>query len=121
MGDEDQGDQEFSDDEGLIPDRPAFTGLFHPTLFKSLLYKAKTTAPMGVAEAPAEPPLGLQDPSERLFSEPAAEQDVIPSPKLFIDVIQRQWNQPGSLSAPVGMTGGFIVLVWISRSSYSYH
>lgn len=61
MGEEDLGDQ-FSGDEGQAPEKPAFLGLFRPALFKYLLYKPKTTANMGVAEAPIGTPLGL-DPS----------------------------------------------------------
>lgn len=60
------GEQELS--EGLVPNRPTFSGLFHTALFKSLLYKAKVTANMGVSEAPAGAALGL-DSTERLFSE----------------------------------------------------
>lgn len=39
-GEEGQKDMELSEDEGLIPDHPIFTGLFLPVLFKSLLFKA---------------------------------------------------------------------------------
>lgn len=40
-------DQELSEDENLTPDKPAFTGLFMPSLFKSLLYKATDVTNMG--------------------------------------------------------------------------
>ncbi|KAG8136421.1 hypothetical protein E2320_005002 [Naja naja] len=65
--DEDQRDLALSEDEGLFPDPLAFTGLFSPALFKSLLHKAKTMAHMGVDSHPSEAALGLQDPSEGLF------------------------------------------------------
>lgn len=44
-----------------------------------------------------------QDPNAVLFTEPVSEQKVIPSPKLFTDVIQRLWTQPGAISAPIRM------------------
>lgn len=37
LDDDDRGDMEFSDDEGMLPDKPTFLGLFRPSLFKSLL------------------------------------------------------------------------------------
>lgn len=40
VGEYEINDQELSEDEGLIQDKPAFSGLFRSTLFKSLLYKA---------------------------------------------------------------------------------
>lgn len=79
-------DQEFFDDEGRVPDKPAFSGLFRPTLFKSLLYKAKTTANMGGTANPAGSVVKL-DPTERLFAEQVSEEEVVL--KLFLDVIQR--------------------------------
>lgn len=102
MGRATQGDQELSEDEDLAPDKPVFMGLFKPALFKSLLFKAKTTAHVGVSDRPTEVSIVPQDPSEQLFMEPAAEHDVIPSPQLFIDIIQCQWNQPRSVAAPSG-------------------
>uniref|UniRef100_A0A2D4MYP9 Uncharacterized protein n=1 Tax=Micrurus spixii TaxID=129469 RepID=A0A2D4MYP9_9SAUR len=38
----------MSHDEGIKPDQPVFTGLFRPQLFKSLLFKAKTTARLDI-------------------------------------------------------------------------
>lgn len=46
--DDEHGDKEFLDDEDLAPDRLSFTGLFCPSVFKSLLHKAKVTTNMGV-------------------------------------------------------------------------
>lgn len=44
-----------------------------------------------------------QDPCASLFTEQITTQEVIPSHKFFVDVIQRQWDQPGSIPAPSGM------------------
>lgn len=67
---------------------------------------------MGVTEAPAETSLAL-DPTEWLFSEPVPEQEVIPTRKLFMVVIQQQWNQPDSLVAPSNNDRDTTALVWI--------
>lgn len=43
---------DFSDDDGVFPDTPAFTGLFPPNRFRSLLHKARTTASLKEDECP---------------------------------------------------------------------
>lgn len=101
-GDDDLGDPEFSEDEGLLPDKPAFTGLFRPSIFKSLLHKAKVSTNMGVSEAPVVQSQGAHHPHDDLLVVPSTEQEFIPCPKLFAEVIQKQWSQPGSLAAPSG-------------------
>lgn len=101
-GEEDQLEQDLSEAEGLTPDKPAFTGLFKPSLFKSLLFKAKTTIHMVFRATSEQAAMDLQDPSEGFFDEPAPAEEIIPSPKLFVDVIQHQWSQPSSLAAPRG-------------------
>lgn len=82
-GDEDQEELALSEDEGLRPGPPTFMGLSHTALFKCLVYKAKKWP--------------VWQGRQLLFSEPTAEQEVIPSPKLFLDVVQRQWDHPGSI------------------------
>lgn len=57
LGDEGQREFDLSEDEGLILDSPAFTGLFPPALFKSLLHKARTTTHLGVQATSLETPL----------------------------------------------------------------
>ncbi|XP_058052191.1 uncharacterized protein LOC131204695 [Ahaetulla prasina] len=97
LSDEDQKEMELSEYEGMAPPPPA--RLFRPALFKSLLLKAKAAAHLGADSATTESAL---NPSELLFSEPVAEKEEIPSPKLFQDVVQRQWAQPGVLPPPSG-------------------
>lgn len=101
-------DLEFSEDEGLWPDRPAFTGLFRPSVFKSLLHKAKVATNIGVFEDHSDQSQGSAAPHDYLFMVPKQEQEFIPCPKLFSEVIQRPWSQPGSLAA---MTRYFIILL----------
>lgn len=84
------GDFELSEEEGVSPDRPGHSGLFCPTMFKTLLLKAKTTANMGRVESSSCDPTDSQDPCASLFTEQVTTQEVIPSPKFFVDVVQRQ-------------------------------
>lgn len=103
--DSDQGkecpeDIELSEDEGMAPDTPSFMGLFRPSMFKSLLHKARFTANLGapgVDSSPAPPAVG---PHDALFQSAKTNKDVIPCPRLFLDVLQYPWGQPGSLTAP---------------------
>lgn len=93
----------LSDDEGLAPDQPAFIGLFKPQLFRSLLYKA--LAVMHLGSASATPPSGPRgsDMASSLFVELSVQQDTLPAPKLFMDVIQREWSLPSSGPVPNGL------------------
>lgn len=87
----------FSEDEGISSDPLPFTGLVCPDLFKSLLCKAKVITNLGSESAQSTVDLG-----HMLFSEPTVEAEVIPSPKLFLDVVQMQWTNPGTGLSPTG-------------------
>lgn len=90
----------FSDDKGMISYAPAFSGLFQPSLFKSLLHKARQMTNIGVPEVlPTEPSSSL-GPHDALFSSFKPGKDFIPCPQLFSDVLQSPWSQPGSLTGP---------------------
>lgn len=41
MGDEEREDYELSEYKGISPDKPTYSGLFQPNLFKTSLFKAK--------------------------------------------------------------------------------
>lgn len=84
LGEEAHRDLEQLDDEGLMANQPAFVGLFQPSLFRSLLLKAKKAANMGASETAQEAAPGLGDLEDSLFSEPAVEREVVPSPRLFL-------------------------------------
>lgn len=90
LDDEEHRELMLSEDEGMAPEPPAFTGLFRPALFKTLntRHKANTTAHIGADPAMSDSALGLSDPNDLLFSEPATGNTEIPSPKLFLDVVQ---------------------------------
>lgn len=93
-------DFDLSEDEGLLPEQPAFTGLFPQALFKSLLFKAVNTAGFSSSSTvqsstPATP--GALDP---LFVEPPKAVESIPTPPLFLDVIKKQWVAPGAAPTP---------------------
>lgn len=89
---------ELSEDEGIAPDKPVFSGLFIPSLFKSLLHKAKVTTKLADAslqdtqQAPSQP-------HDNLFSALKMEKEFIPCPQLFSEVVQHSWNSPSSLAA----------------------
>lgn len=73
----------------MTPDLPTFLGLFQPSLFKSLLFKAKTSANLG-AKVAATPARSQAMSAETLFSENTIEADPVPTPKIFVDLVQRQ-------------------------------
>lgn len=102
LGDVDSCEPDLSDDEGLPPEQPAFSGLFPQALFKSLLYKAVNTVQLGstVPESISPPVQGKLNP---LFEEPAKSITSIPTPPLFLDVLKRQWASPGSAPLPSSM------------------
>lgn len=57
---------------------------------------------MGADSALSETHLKPLDPGTGLFSEPVAEQEDIPTPKLFWDVVQKQQTHPESSPTPSG-------------------
>lgn len=91
---------EFLDDEGLAPDVPAFTGLFRPALFKSLLHKARLTTNLGAADEQPSTSRAEPGPHDTLFKMSKQEKECIPCPQLFTDVIQAPWGQLGSSTSP---------------------
>lgn len=94
LEDEPLKDTDLSDDEGAPPDVPALTGLFPQGLFKSLLHKAKVIS--GLVD-PATTTSASTSTGHGIFSEPVVEQLFIPAPKLFTDVVHKQWFNPASL------------------------
>lgn len=115
-GDKGHRDPDLSEDEDMVPDPPAFTELFLPSLFKPLLHRARSTTKLGVQTAPPEVSL---DPADGLFQEPNLMQEEIPVPRLFIDVIQKQWDHPGPSLPRVVMTGVFTTLARTCLRFYS--
>ncbi|XP_039201698.1 uncharacterized protein LOC120308997 [Crotalus tigris] len=96
-GDDEQRELGLSEDEDLPPDPPAFTGLFNPALFKSLLHKARSTAQLGPEGVPEAEPSTSQGPTSMICSDPTFTQQDIPCPPLFISEVQRQWGAPGKV------------------------
>uniref|UniRef100_A0A8C6XA67 C2H2-type domain-containing protein n=1 Tax=Naja naja TaxID=35670 RepID=A0A8C6XA67_NAJNA len=94
-------DRNYSDDEGLNDaDQGSVPGLFQPAIFRSLLFKAKKATGRGLAPEPQEPADLSEDPNDPLFSKKTVTADVIPAPKMFTTVIQRQWSSLGSAPSP---------------------
>ncbi|XP_034262888.1 uncharacterized protein LOC117658879 [Pantherophis guttatus] len=98
--DEEHQGSMLSEDKGGTTDTLGFTGLFRPALFKTLLHRAKATARIGGDPSVSDPASGLSDPNSLVFSEPTTDNEEIPSPKLFLDAVQRQWAQPGAYPGP---------------------
>lgn len=95
----DYSDSGLSDDEDLLPEQPAFMGLFPQFLFKSLLFKAINMAQLSspvIKPVPAPPP-GSLDP---MFAEPVKLVTATPTPPLFLNIIKWQWTSPGSAPLP---------------------
>lgn len=69
--------------------------LFKHTLFKSILDKAKASTHMGIS-TPDQGTSDPSDPSQGLFDKPVQVQEIVPTPKLFMEVVQWQWVQPGT-------------------------
>lgn len=93
--DDNHRDTEFSEDEGLTSDRPPMTRLFRPSLFKSLLHKAKVSTNLDTSDGQPE----FSDasrPHDGLFTVPRAEKGFIPCPQLFSEVVQCPWGVPSS-------------------------
>ncbi|XP_060542553.1 lamina-associated polypeptide 2-like isoform X2 [Pantherophis guttatus] len=99
---EEPEEMELSEDEDLAPERPSFTGLFRPSMFKSLLHKAKITTNMGVSSTQPSQQADSH-PHDDLFQLHKPEQDFIPCPELFTDVVQKSWSQLAYISAPNGL------------------
>lgn len=95
----DHRDPDLSDDDGLLPEQLALTGLFPPTIFKSLLFKATNVAHLSSPPAGDIPPPS-HEVSAPLFSELSKAVDAIPALCLFLNVVQRQWTTPGSAPIP---------------------
>lgn len=89
----------LSDDEGLLPDQSPFIGLFRPQMFGSLLFKAIVTTQLGEVPSSSTAHSSL-DPASALFAEPTIDPETIPAPKLFLDVLHRQWSLPGTGPSP---------------------
>lgn len=92
-------DFELSEDEEVVQEKPAFPGLFKPSMFKSLLRKAKIATNMdsSLNQASSSQSKG---PTSNLFLVPEPDHDFVPCPDLFSQVIQKPWEHPASLSGP---------------------
>ncbi|XP_034282740.1 RNA-binding protein 33-like [Pantherophis guttatus] len=68
-------------------------------MFRSLLFKAIATTCLGelpsTSATPAPP-----DPASALFAELTVAPETVPTPKLFLNVLHRQWSLPGAGPSP---------------------
>lgn len=91
-----QGEGDFSDYEWEPLCILVFKGLFNPALFKPFLAKAHSAALLGKDSA-------SQEQGEQEGTEQATETDAIPIPRMFLDVIKRQWASSALYSRPSNM------------------
>ncbi|KAG8135682.1 hypothetical protein E2320_008737 [Naja naja] len=85
----------FSEDEDVSFEMPVLSGLFDHSLFKSLLHKAKNMIQLASDETSVEPRPQGQPQGGSLFSQPTLQAEVLPSPRLFMDVL-KQCASPGT-------------------------
>lgn len=97
----------MSDDEDLMPDQSTFVGLFRPQPFKSLLHKTKNTTRLGTIQTDPDTAMALADPADPLCAEPTIEMEEVPTPKLLVDIVQRQWTAPRSGPNPSSLDRHF--------------
>lgn len=82
----DRREPDLSDDEGLQLEMPSFTGLFLPSVFKSLLFKSTNVASISSTTKRLTPTRSQQS-TDPLFTELDKTVDV-PSPWLFVDIVK---------------------------------
>lgn len=75
LPDEAPEDIEFLEDEGLPPETPAFSGLFRPALFKTLLHKARQTTSLGSSDVLPGPSSTASGPHNALFASSKQDKD----------------------------------------------
>lgn len=85
----------LSEDEEKDSELSPFTGLFKLDLFKPLLHKAISITSME-SETVTESDPNPGGSGHLLFTEPAVEAEVVPSSKLFLDIVKQQWHNPGA-------------------------
>lgn len=76
-------------------------------MFRSLLFKAQNTTRLGVPSTRPDPVSALADPSASVFQQPTVCSESIPAPKLFTDVIQKQWSFPSTGPVPNSLNKRF--------------
>lgn len=89
VGFQDEGN--FSDFEQESLDRPPFRGLFNPALHYWPRPPLLATAHLGKDSKVPQPPTDCREQDDFLFTEQAIEVDTIPIPRMFLEMIRRQW------------------------------
>ncbi|XP_032069267.1 uncharacterized protein LOC116505895 [Thamnophis elegans] len=86
------------DSDLLVADPPTFVGLRNLLIFHSLLFKAKKIPGIPAPKSSQGADPNKTDTTDPLFSK--VEKDMIPSPRLFLDVVQNQSVSPGTGPLP---------------------
>ncbi|XP_013931194.1 PREDICTED: uncharacterized protein LOC106556739 [Thamnophis sirtalis] len=90
-------DSDLSEDEGLPPNPPTVVSLLFNVFFLSPR-RLRVNIPSPKAQQGTE--ADRVDTTDPLFIQPKVEKEMIPSPRLFIDVVQNEWASPGTCPLP---------------------
>ncbi|XP_070591658.1 uncharacterized protein [Erythrolamprus reginae] len=102
-GDSDK-EYEFSEDENT-PEQQPVAGLFKPTLFRTLLFKAKQVMDLQGAAKTPEAEAGKT--SASLLREPQPESDHIPASHIFVEGVKKPWQHPAAAQGPSNLERKF--------------
>ncbi|XP_032079989.1 histone-lysine N-methyltransferase 2D-like [Thamnophis elegans] len=72
----------------------------HPSVFGKEERPAKRIAGIPSPKAPQGMEVDKADTTDPFFIQPKVEKEVIPSPRIFIDMVQNQWASPGTGPLP---------------------
>ncbi|XP_039184041.1 bifunctional arginine demethylase and lysyl-hydroxylase JMJD6 isoform X2 [Crotalus tigris] len=89
----------MSEDEEAAPEQVSTSGLFDPSLFRSLLMKACTTANLTSVQE-EKPSTSTSQESNPLFAEQVVEEKQIPCPHIFRTTVEKQWTSLATLPSP---------------------
>ncbi|XP_039183930.1 uncharacterized protein LOC120301160 [Crotalus tigris] len=92
-------DMPMSEDEEEAPEQAQTSGLFDPSLFRTLLLKACTTANLSSSQDD-KPSTSTNQESNPLFAEQVVEKKQIPCPHVFRATVEKQWSSLATFPAP---------------------
>ncbi|XP_070607231.1 uncharacterized protein [Erythrolamprus reginae] len=104
FGEDSDKEYEFSEDENT-PEQQPVAGLFKPTLFRTLLFKAKQVMDLQGAAKTPEAETGKT--SASLLREPQPESDHIPASHIFVEGVKKPWQHPAAAQGPSNLERKF--------------
>lgn len=92
-------DTPLSEDEEAAPEQASSSGLFDPSLFRSLLLKAVATVNLTLVQE-EKPSTSTSQESNPLFAEKVVEDTQVPCPQVFRASVEKQWNALATPPSP---------------------